>query len=70
MLNLNDNFVLSILLFAVLFTTLLLIKKLYELIICLDVYEDWIIAANTSQDNIDEVSDDLPTDTDPADSGS
>ena len=66
MLNLNDNFVLSILLFAVLFTTLLLIKKLYELIICLDVYEDWIIAANTSQDNIDEVSGDVLSDTDPA----
>ena len=36
------------------------------LIICMNVYEDWIIAANTSQDNIDEVSGDVLSDTDPA----
>ena len=46
----------------------MLIKNLFKFIIWFNVpeYEDWIIATNTSQDNTDEVLDDILSDIDPA----
>ena len=46
----------------------MLIKTVFKFIIWFNVpeYEDWIIATNTSQDNTDEVLDDIRSDIDPA----